>query len=83
MCRLKCITSKPMSPGRAPPDQGVHVRAVAVDQAAAAVNQLADLGDVVFEQAERVRVRQHQPGDVVRQQRLQVRQVRRGRARRT
>ena len=44
---------------------GVQVRAVAVDEAAALVHQIADRLDVGLEQAERVRVRDHDARAVV------------------
>ena len=44
---------------------GVEVRAVVVERRADAVDDLRDLLDVLVEQAERVRVGEHQAGDVV------------------
>ena len=51
---------------------GVEVRAVVVQRRAEAVDDLRDLLDVAIEHAERVRVRQHQAGDVVVGLRAQV-----------
>ena len=45
------------------PKQRVEVRTVAVHQAAAAVYQLNDLFDVLIEETERVRVREHHAND--------------------
>ena len=46
-------------------EQGVHVGAVAVDQAARVVHRLHHLQDVLFEQAQRVGVRQHEASQAV------------------
>ncbi len=46
-------------------EQRVQVRAVAVDEPALRVHDLADLGDVLLEQPERVRVRDHQRGHLL------------------
>ena len=55
-----------------PPDQCIHVRAIAVDQPTCLMDQRADLSDVVLEQPQRVRVGQHQACHVTGQQRLEV-----------
>jgi len=39
----------------------IHVGAVEVDEAAALMNDLAHLGDVLLEETERARIRDHQP----------------------
>ncbi len=65
LCKLKCMTSKPRSPGRDDAGEGVHVGAVAVDEAAAPVNQPHHLLDALFEQAKRIGVRDHDAGDGV------------------
>ena len=56
-------------------DDGVEVRAVAVAEAARLVHELADLGHVRVEEAERVRTRQHDARHFGRQHRLQRVQV--------
>ena len=43
LCGLKCIMSAPKSPGRADAEDGVHVRAVEIDQTAGGVHQLGDI----------------------------------------
>ena len=43
----------------------VHVRAVHIDKTAARMNYAADLADVLLELPERVRIREHQCGDVL------------------
>ena len=45
-------------------EQRVQVRAIAVDEAAAGVHDLADLGDLLLEEPERVRVGDHQARDL-------------------
>src|SRR3954452_22309701 len=47
------------------PHDGVEVRAVVVERRADLVDDLRDLGDVLVEQPERVRVREHQARDVL------------------
>ena len=47
------------------PEDGVQVGAVVVEKPADAVDGLGDLDDVLLEQAERARVGEHDPGDVV------------------
>jgi len=56
-------------------DDGVQVRAVVVEERAARVEDLGDLLDALVEQAERRRVRQHEPGRPVVDLRAQVVQV--------
>ena len=46
-------------------DHGVHVGAVHVHQPTGIVHGRGDVGDALYEQAERVGVGDHQPGDVV------------------
>ncbi len=53
--------SKPMSPGREMPDDGVEVRAVVVEERAGVVEDPRDLLDALVEEAERRRVREHEP----------------------
>ena len=65
LCRLKCTMSKPMSPGPRAAHDRVEVRAVVVQRRADAVDDLGDLLDVAVEHAERVRVGEHQAGDVL------------------
>jgi len=48
--------------GARDPDDGVEVRAVVVEERADVVKDLRDLLDALVEQAERRRVREHQPG---------------------
>src|SRR5438093_10674025 len=45
-------------------EQRVHVRAVAIDEAARVMDGGAHLADALLEEPERVRVREHEPGDV-------------------
>ena len=54
--------SKPMSPGPRDPADGVEVRAVVVQERAGLVEDPRDLVDVLVEEPERRRVREHQPG---------------------
>ncbi len=79
LCRLKWTMSKPMSPGPRDAHHRVEVRAVVVERRADPVHDPSDLLDVRVEQAERVRVGQHQAGDVARRP---SRAGRRGRRRR-
>ena len=55
------------------PEDGVEVRAVAVDQPARLVHQPRDLQEVLLEQPERVGVGEHEPGNPVVQVRPQTR----------
>src|SRR5262249_38990220 len=68
------------------PDEGVHVGTVHVNETARFVNDVADLFDVGFEQAERVGISQHQTGDVAMcaefAQVIEIRQTLRSRANR-
>ena len=48
LCRLRWQTSAPISPGPAEADLGVHVRAVHVNLPAVAVDDFADLLDVLL-----------------------------------
>ena len=57
------------------PHHRVQVRAVVVERAADVVHDRRDLADVAVEQAERVRVREHQAGDVLGRLLAQVVQV--------
>ena len=45
-------------------DKGIHVGAVHVEQAAFGVEDIGDLVDLLLEDAEGVRIREHQRGDV-------------------
>ena len=45
-------------------NERVHVRAIHVNEATCVMNDLTDLLDVSFEQAQRVRIGEHQSGDV-------------------
>ena len=45
-------------------EERVHVRAVAVHQRARGVHRVADLAHALFEETERVRVRQHETRDI-------------------
>ena len=56
-------------------EDGVHVGAVEVEQAAAVVQQLGDRADLRVEQAERVRVGHHEDGRLVAQLGLEVVEV--------
>ena len=47
------------------PDQRIHIRAIHVNQRALGVQELRDASNVLFENAERVRIRDHQRRDVV------------------
>ena len=57
------------------PADGVQVRAVVVEERAGVVEDLRDLLDVLVEEAERRRVRQHQPGGALVHLRAQVVEV--------
>ena len=57
--------SNPMSPGPGVAHDRVQVGAVVVEGAAGVADHPGDLGDVLVEQAERVRVGEHQAGDLV------------------
>ena len=60
LCRLRCDTSAPNSPGLRDADERVEVRAVEVHLAAVLVHDRADLADLLLEHAVRRRVRDHQ-----------------------
>ena len=75
LCRLKWTMSKPMSPGPRLAHDRVEVGAVVVQERAVAVEQVRDVDDLLLEQAERRRVRQHQAGGLVRDLLLQVLEV--------
>src|SRR5881628_2497872 len=51
-------------------EQRVHVRAVAIHEAARVMDGGAHLAYALLEEAERVRVREHEPGDVRPERRL-------------
>ncbi len=53
-------------------DERVHIRSVVVEKASASVDEGCDLLDVLLEKAEGVRVRHHNAGDVVAEQRFEV-----------
>ena len=53
----------------------VEIGAVVVQEPADAVDHACDLGDLLLEQAERVGVRQHEPGDVLVNELLQGRDI--------
>ena len=61
--------------GPHPADQGVHVGAVHVQQAAFGVQNVGDLMNVLLENAERVRIGEHERGDVFVHLRFQRRQI--------
>ncbi len=63
--------SKPMSPGSHHAEDGVEIGAVVVEEATHLVHGVGDGVDVLFEQSERVRVRQHDPGHVLVEHRAQ------------
>ena len=63
LCRLRCETSPPNSPGPRVPEQGVEVGAVDVHLAAVVVHDLAELGDGVLVDAVRRRVGHHDRGE--------------------
>ena len=44
-------------------DEGIHVRAVHVNESTCLMNDFADLFDVAFEETERVWIRQHETRD--------------------
>ena len=75
LCRLKWTMSKPMSPGRVRAHHRVEVGAVVVERRADVVDDVRDLLDVLVEQSERVRVGEHQAGDVVARLGLEVLEV--------
>ena len=50
--------------GTRDPEKRVHVRAIAVDEAARVVHRRADLAHPLLEQTERVRVGEHEARDV-------------------
>ena len=52
----------PRSPGRDHACQRVQIGAVAIDQTAAAVDQIDDVADMLVEQAERVGIGKHHAG---------------------
>ena len=64
--------SNPMSPGPRAAHDRVQVRAVVVERPAQLVDDRGDLGDVLVEEPERVRVGEHQAGDLVGRLRAQV-----------
>ena len=64
LCRFRCITSTPKSPGRVLPHQRVHVGAVHVEQGALGVENVGDLVDLALEDADGAGVGQHQRGRV-------------------
>ena len=64
LCRFRCITSTPKSPGRDFADERVHIRAVHVQQRRLWRAGFGDLVDVLLENAQRVGVGEHQRGDV-------------------
>ena len=65
LCRLRCETSAPNLPGLGQPDERVEVGAVDVDLPAGVVDERAQLGDGVLEDAVRRRVGHHDRGEVV------------------
>ena len=73
--RLTWTMSKPMSPGPDLAHDRVQVGAVVVERPAGLVDDPGDLGDVLVEEPERVRVGQHQAGDLVGRLRAQVVEV--------
>ena len=56
-------------------DQCVHVRAVHIEQAALGMKNVGDFVDLLLEDAERVRIGQHQGGDIFVHLRLQCRDL--------
>ena len=65
LCRLRCETSPPNSPGFDHAEQGVEVGAVDVDLSAVLVHDRAQLDDAWLVHAVGGRVRHHDRGQVV------------------
>ncbi len=65
LCRFRCDTSAPNSPGTGQADHRVEVRAVDVDLPAGVVHERAHLADVLLEHPVRGRVGHHDRGEVV------------------
>ena len=60
LCRFRCITSTPKSPGPHLAHQRIHVGAIHIKQRALGVQNVGDLVNLVLENSQRRRIRQHQ-----------------------
>ena len=66
---------EPHVAGTSPPHDGVEVRAVVIEECPYPVHRCRDAFDLLLEQSQRVRIRQHQPRDVPVDQPLERREV--------